>query len=76
MKLSQSGQVYYVTGHVTDHIIIRFIALQLPFYFDTGSDKCIALKIIALVWRKPPNSSEKLKQKLYMLIDRNVDIDK
>ena len=29
MKLSQSGLIYHETDHVTDHVIIRFMILQI-----------------------------------------------
>ena len=34
MKLSQLSYIYYVTGYMTDHIIIRFYDITIAFSFE------------------------------------------
>ncbi len=44
IKLSQLGWIYYIADqHMTDHIIIRFMILQLPFFLNTSSNKHISI---------------------------------
>ena len=49
---------------MTDHVIIKFMTLQLLFLLDASSNKCIAYEIKALVGKKPPKPSARLKRKL------------
>ena len=72
MKLSQLGQIHHVTGYVAYHVIIRFMTLQFISLLDASSNKRVVFEIMAVIKKKPPQPSEKLKKKLSVSIGKKL----
>ena len=44
------------------------MTLQLSFFLDASADEHVTFEIMALIKKKPPKSSRKLRKKLYVLL--------
>ena len=53
-----------MTDYFTNHVIIKFMTLKLPSLLNASSDKRVAFEIMALVGKKPPKPSKRLREKL------------